>query len=82
MVSQRPEEWGGLNCRIDVPSEVVQALRHIITEDVGSREDHLSWCTSEFQARADAAYAELGYPELTFEKSWDVFRMMVTMLED
>jgi hypothetical protein len=80
LLAQDPSSWGGLDCRITVPRHVVDRLRQLVTEDVGPREDHLTWCSHEFQAQADNAHAALGYPDITLENAWDVFQDMLEVL--
>ncbi|KAJ6531357.1 hypothetical protein DFH09DRAFT_1093216 [Mycena vulgaris] len=57
-----PQNYGGFDHRIPVPQEAVDDLRKMVTENVGPREDHLSW---------------IGKPELSLSTAWDGFQAML-----
>ncbi|KAJ7577390.1 hypothetical protein C8J56DRAFT_798931 [Mycena floridula] len=79
---EHPELLAGKSCLISVPKEAVQDLRVLLTEEVGAKENFTRWVSDEFQALADAAYVEIGSPSITFDNSWDVFKLMAAYLED
>jgi hypothetical protein len=76
-----PEEFGERDCRISVPSDVLQRLRQVVTQQVGPRDQYLRWCTPEFQAHADIAYDEIGRPPVTLHTVWNVFALMIRALQ-
>ncbi|KAJ6562677.1 hypothetical protein B0H10DRAFT_1844537, partial [Mycena sp. CBHHK59/15] len=76
-VLDHPQNYGGLDCRIPVPQEAVDGLRKMVTEDVGPREDHLSWVSNDFNNLAHAIYEQIGKPELSLSTAWDVFQAML-----
>lgn len=76
-----PEEYGGdPDLLVDVPEESINAFREYLNEEVGSREEWLSWYSSEFAEVAEAAYEEIGSPEFTLESAWEVFEAMAPLL--
>lgn len=77
-----PKLLGGLDCRIPVPSEAITELRALLTEQVGSRETHMTWVSDDFVARANDTHRELNLPIITFENSWDIFTRMADAMED
>ncbi|KAL0949272.1 hypothetical protein HGRIS_009350 [Hohenbuehelia grisea] len=78
---EHPTQLGGINCLIPVPSEVLQELRAILTEEVGSRESFLTWVSNEFLCIAEAAHVALGLPSITLDNAWFTFRQMSDALE-
>ncbi|KAJ7512411.1 hypothetical protein B0H11DRAFT_1698749 [Mycena galericulata] len=78
---EHPEFWGGINCLIKVPKETFKDLRAFLTEEVGSREEHLQWVTDDFAAMAENIHKSLGLPKITLENSWEVFRKMSARIE-
>ncbi|KAJ6525586.1 hypothetical protein B0H10DRAFT_1864030 [Mycena sp. CBHHK59/15] len=72
-----PQNFGGLDCRIPVPKAAVDDLREMVTEDVGSRDAHLSWFTTEFDKLAETIYAQIGKPTLSLQTAWEVFQAML-----
>ncbi|KAJ6580123.1 hypothetical protein DFH09DRAFT_1077029 [Mycena vulgaris] len=60
--SDHPQNYGRLDHRIPVPQKAVGDLRKMVTENVGPREDHLSW---------------IGKPELSLSTAWDGFQAML-----
>ncbi|KAF4600764.1 hypothetical protein EYR38_005409 [Pleurotus pulmonarius] len=79
---KHPKLLGGLDCRIPVPSEVITELRALLTEQVGSRETHMTWVSDDFVAHANDTHRELNLPIITFENSWDIFTRMADAMED
>ncbi|KAJ7578597.1 hypothetical protein C8J56DRAFT_1165555 [Mycena floridula] len=79
---EHPELLAGKSCLISVPKEAVQDLRVLLMEEVGAKENFTRWVSDEFQALADAAYVEIGSPSITFDNSWDVFKLIAAYLED
>ncbi|KAJ6470744.1 hypothetical protein C8R47DRAFT_1148134 [Mycena vitilis] len=71
-----PQNYGGLDCRIPVPQGAVDDLRAMVTEEVGPRDEHLSWFTAEFHELAEAIYLQIHKPTLTLDTAWDVFQAM------
>ncbi|KAJ6601598.1 hypothetical protein B0H10DRAFT_2167416 [Mycena sp. CBHHK59/15] len=63
-----PQNFGGLDCQIPVPKAAVDDLREMVTEDVGSRDAHLS-CRE--------IYAQIGKPTLSLQTAWEVFQAML-----
>ncbi|KAJ6507923.1 hypothetical protein C8R47DRAFT_62272 [Mycena vitilis] len=79
---EHPEFFGGINCLIKVPPETVQDLRSFLTEEVGPRDEHLAWVSTEFAAIADAVHESLGHPKITLENSWSIFGLMSSGIEE
>jgi hypothetical protein len=69
-----------MDCRIPVPQAAVDDLRQMVTEDVGPRDLHLSWYSTEFHVVADQVYSEIGKPTLTMDSAWDVFQAMLEQM--
>lgn len=80
LLMESPDQAGGIDCLVPVPSAAIQTLRDFVTENVGPRDDFFQWVDNEFQALADEVYAELGSPKLTLENSWDIFRIMAPQI--
>jgi hypothetical protein len=72
-----PQNYGGIDCRIPVPQAAVDDLRKMVTEDVGPREAHLSWFSTEFDELARSIYMQIGRPTLSLQTAWDVFETML-----
>ncbi|KAJ6589862.1 hypothetical protein DFH09DRAFT_1274176 [Mycena vulgaris] len=72
-----PQNYGGLDHRIPVPQEAVNDLRKMVTENIGPREDHLSWVSNDFNNLAHAIYKQIGKPELSLSTAWDGFQAML-----
>ncbi|KAF8185576.1 hypothetical protein K438DRAFT_2155443 [Mycena galopus ATCC 62051] len=81
---EHPEHLGGIDCRICVPKEAVIELRKLLTEEVGSRESHLSWpgVTLEFEAMAQAVWEDIGSPAMSMDSAWDIFAQMSDIIEN
>ncbi|KAJ3542600.1 hypothetical protein NMY22_g3454 [Coprinellus aureogranulatus] len=71
-----PEAWGAENLLIEVEPHSIAELRAYLTEQVGPREEHLSWYSEDFANAAAEAYEDIGSPEITLESAWDVFQLM------
>jgi hypothetical protein len=78
---RHPEQFAGLNCLIQVPTEAVQELRKILEEDVGSYEDNMSWFSEDFRQLAENTFAELSHPAITLDNAWKVFQSMSNAIE-
>ena len=81
MFLAHPEQFSGLNCLILVPTEALQELHKSLKEDVGSYEDHMSWCSQEFHQLADETYAKLSHPAITLDNAWKIFQSMSNNIE-
>ncbi|KAK6988460.1 hypothetical protein R3P38DRAFT_2474377, partial [Favolaschia claudopus] len=57
-----PKNFGGIDCRISVPQAAVDDMRQMLTEEVGSRESHLSWFSLEFAELTEQVYLHIGKP--------------------
>ncbi|KAJ7769746.1 hypothetical protein B0H14DRAFT_2402474, partial [Mycena olivaceomarginata] len=77
-----PQNFGGLDCLIEVPQTAVDDLRNMMTEDVGPRDTHLSWFTAEFDELAENVYKQIGKPTLSLESAWGVFEKMLRPMAD
>ncbi|KAJ7170403.1 hypothetical protein C8R43DRAFT_1152952 [Mycena crocata] len=53
---EHPEIFGGINCFVKVPQDTIKDLRAFLTEEVGPREEHLSWVSAEFAAVVEEVY--------------------------
>ncbi|KAJ7599662.1 hypothetical protein C8J56DRAFT_1037235 [Mycena floridula] len=73
---ENPSLYGGLDCRVCVPQAAVDEMREYLTEEVGSRKEHLSWMSAEEQKMAEMLYARIGSPPITLKNAWDVFSRM------
>ncbi|KAJ7352050.1 hypothetical protein DFH08DRAFT_693097 [Mycena albidolilacea] len=81
-VLEHPEFYGGINCRIKVPQEMVHLLGEALSEEVGLHEQHLAWVTEEFSTMADTVHEVMGWPKITLENSWNIFSQMSNLNED
>ncbi|KAJ7767164.1 hypothetical protein B0H16DRAFT_1716801 [Mycena metata] len=79
---EHPQNFGGLDCLIEVPQSAVNDLRDMITEEVGPRDVHLSWFTAEFDELAGNIYEQIGKPMISLETAWDVFEKMLQPIAD
>ncbi|KAK7006611.1 hypothetical protein R3P38DRAFT_3325952 [Favolaschia claudopus] len=77
-----PKNFGGIDCRISVPQAAVDDMRQMLTEEVGSRESHLSWFSLEFAELAEQVYLHIGKPTLSLETAWGVFQQMARPIAD
>ena len=59
---------------------MIRELRDGIGGEEGRRQAY-QFVTPEFQAAADGAYADLGYPRITLTTAWTVFVAVVDVLE-
>lgn len=76
-----PQLFCGLDCRVHVPPEAIQAMRDYLTEEVGSREECLRWVPDEFDAVAKEVFNFLGNPKITLDNAWNIFRRMSDVIE-
>jgi hypothetical protein len=76
---EHPELYGGLDCLIRVPNDVIEDLREYLTEEVGSREECLRWVSEEFNALATEIWNAMGSPVITFSNS--IFQEMSDQIE-
>ncbi|KAJ7021426.1 hypothetical protein C8F04DRAFT_1241391 [Mycena alexandri] len=67
-----PQNFGGLDCLIEVPQTAVDDLRSMMTEEVGPKDAHLSWFTADFDELAENIYEQIGKPPSTLETAWGV----------
>jgi hypothetical protein len=68
------------DCSIVVDMNLVQELR----EELGgkeARDSAFQFVDVEFQAMADGAFCDLGFPEITLSNAWDIFIAVVDILE-
>ena len=76
-----PSQYGGIDCRIEIPKEAVSQLRQLLVEDTGkTRDDCFQWYSDEFAVWAQLAFEEIGQPNLTLDSAWHVFKRMALML--
>ncbi|EAU92437.1 hypothetical protein CC1G_00656 [Coprinopsis cinerea okayama7 len=73
---------GTKSCLIDVPSELVDDCRRYLEEDVGPRENYLSWFSEDFDVIAGLVYDDIGSPKVTTQTAWDVFARMAGPVSD
>lgn len=78
---EEPTMFAGIPCKISVPREAVEEMRSILAEEVGPREQHLAWVTSEFSTQAGEVYAAIGSPTLTIETAWNVFASITQYIQ-
>ncbi|KAJ6456029.1 hypothetical protein C8R47DRAFT_1249178 [Mycena vitilis] len=57
-------------------------LRSFLTEEVGPRDEHLAWVSTQFAAIADAVHESLGHPKITLENSWSIFGLISSGIEE
>ncbi|KAJ7021265.1 hypothetical protein C8F04DRAFT_1314842 [Mycena alexandri] len=79
---EHPEFYGGINCFIKVPKEMIVELREFLTEEVGPRSKHLDWVDAEFATLAKSVHDALGSPQITLTNSWEIFKEMSTLIEN
>ncbi|KAJ7220399.1 hypothetical protein C8J57DRAFT_1440393 [Mycena rebaudengoi] len=73
-----PELFGGLNCRIEIPSEAIEDLRGQLNIEEGSKSEYQAWpgLTAEFNVRASHSFVEIGEPIIKLSNAWDIFVAM------
>ncbi|KAJ7733568.1 hypothetical protein DFH07DRAFT_870974 [Mycena maculata] len=59
-VLDHPHNYGGMDCRIPVPQEAINDIWKMMDEDVGPRENHLSWFTVDFDELAHDIHQQIG----------------------
>lgn len=74
---ENPGKYGGTDCRIPVPPEMIAELRAKLEMEVGPRAAHLDFLTPEIRFRLDGVYTALDSPILDFDNCWEVFTRMV-----
>ncbi|KAJ3804980.1 hypothetical protein F5876DRAFT_70192 [Lentinula aff. lateritia] len=74
-----PENYGLKHCGVKVDVEVVEYLRQTLGK---SREECLRWVPDEFELQAQAAYEQLGEPELKITSGWTIFCSMLAILKE
>ena len=67
------------DCRVFVRPDMVRKLRDQIGGEESRRKAY-QFVLPEFQAVADAAYADLDYPCITLTTAWTIFLAMVDVL--
>lgn len=68
------------DCRVHVHRDMIRHLH----DQIGGEEAHqeaYQFVTPEFQAEADGAYADLGYPRITLKTAWTVFHAIVAVVQ-
>jgi hypothetical protein len=70
---QSPEEWGGENQLIPIPSEDVDELL-----EKYERPDLLQFGSDEMVALSEALYDSVGSPKLEASVGWRIFQEMIT----
>ena len=79
-VTDNPNLFCGIDCRIAVPKEAVEILRGYLDEEVGPREKHLAWVSETFDIAACQAYEAVGTPKITVHNAWSVFERTAKVL--
>lgn len=77
---RHPSLHGGKMCLIRVPTDAQAEMRHIFSEEVGHRGEHLSWYSTDFGSCASNAYQAMGSPSLSFDTAWEVFAAMAQVM--
>jgi hypothetical protein len=69
-----PELFGGLNCRIEIPSEAIEDLRGQLNIEEGSKSEYQAWpgLTAKFNVRASHSFVEIGEPTIKLSNAWDI----------
>ncbi|KAJ7064243.1 hypothetical protein C8F01DRAFT_1250495 [Mycena amicta] len=77
-----PELFGALDCHIKIPQDAIDELRQQITQEEGPKSQFQAWpgLTAEFDVWARRVYTEIGQPQLTMVKGWDVFVQMAIVM--
>lgn len=74
---EHPEVYDGhSDLLIPVPKEGQINAREYLTEEVGDREEHLSWYTHDFAVAAEEVYTKIGSPAINMETAWTIFDKM------
>ena len=77
----KTEQFGCIDCRIEIPVEAVVQLRRFLEEETGkSREKCFRWYTDDFAVAAQLAWKELKEPKITLDIAWDVFSQMAPVV--
>ncbi|TFK61062.1 hypothetical protein BDN72DRAFT_778676 [Pluteus cervinus] len=80
---ENPSSFGGLNCLIPVDNKTTTGseARQYLTEEVGGRDQHLSWYSNNSALDAEIAHRAIGSPEMTLSNAWDVFLGMSNFMQ-
>jgi hypothetical protein len=75
-----PEAYGGIRCGVPIPNaeEITEALRAELTQ---TRDEVFRWVSVEFDEAAEVAYNQLGRPDMRMTNGWNIFRLMLPLLE-
>lgn len=76
-----PEMFGGIDCLIQVPHDVIDDLRQYLTEEVGPRDQFLQFYPYDFEPVASQAYQIIGSPQISLITAWSVFTKMSDVIE-
>lgn len=73
---EHPAIYEATTCLVKVPEDGQREVRDYLSEQVGPREQHLSWYDDEFAVVAGLAYDSIGSPAITLDAAWEVFDTM------
>lgn len=76
-----PQFFGGINCLIHLPEDVISDLRQHLTNEVGSREKFRQFYPKNFVPVAEEVYQFIGCPRLSLLTAWKVFTKMSDIVE-
>jgi hypothetical protein len=79
LMREKPEQFGALDFKIPVPTDLVDRL-----EAEFAPPDHPVFQLTPplFHARAGALYASIGSPAITFQTFWDTYRRLLQCFQD
>lgn len=72
-----PHKWGGQNLLLPVDVTVIKEIKEFMGGD-----QILEFVTAEYSTRIQGIYDELGVQNLNFDNVWEVFRSILTRIEE
>jgi len=76
-----PQFYGGIDCLIRLPEDVISDLQQYLAGRVGLREDFWWFYPEDFVPVAKEVYLSVGCPELSLLTAWRVFTKMSDIIE-
>lgn len=76
-----PQFYGGIDCLIRLPKDVISDLRQYLADEAGPREEFRRFYPEDFVPVAEEVYLSVGRPELSLLTAWRVFSKMSDVIE-
>lgn len=72
-----PHKWGGQNLLLPIDVNLVREIK----EHMGG-DEILEFVTAEYSAKIQQIYDQLGIQNLEFDNVWEVFRSILTRIQE